>query len=148
MINFKFRFGKGKGFTILESLVALVILTFMGISIILTMIYSQHYVEIENQRAKALMLASSEMERLKRTMFSSIVGYSQTVVIDNNGTAATNDDLSGALQVTVKDKNGTVLTGPPMTNDRVIVEIVVSWHPAGNPSGKLLSERLISEIAP
>lgn len=137
-----------KGFTILESMIAIVILTFMGISIISTLIYSQHYVEIENQRTKSLMLASTVMERMKRTMFSSIVGYTETVVIDNNGTVDTIDDLPGTLQVIVKDKNGNVLTGPPPTNDRLFVEIVVNWHPAGNPSRKILEERLISEIAP
>jgi type II secretory pathway pseudopilin PulG len=146
MVNLKSR--SKKGFTILESLIALIILTFMGMSIISTIIYTQHYVEIENQRTKALMLASTVMEGLKRTMFSSIAGYTETVVIDNNGTVATTDDLPGTLQVIVKDKNGNVLTGPPPTNDRLFVEIVVNWHPAGNPSGKLLEERLISEIAP
>jgi type II secretory pathway pseudopilin PulG len=146
MVILKNRFKMG--FTILESLVALVILTLMGLSIISTLIYSQHYVEIENQRTKALMLASTVMERLKRTMFSSIVPYTENVIIDNNGTADTIDDLPGMLQVIVKDKNGTVLTSPPPTNNRIFVEIVVNWHPAGNPSNKLLEERLISEIAP
>ena len=144
----KFKITRKPGFTILESLVAIVILTFMGMSIISTLIYSQHYVEIENQRTKALMLASTVMESLKRTIFSSIVGYTETVVIDNNGTVDTADDLSGTLQVIVKDKSGTVLIGPPPTNDRLFIEIVVNWHPAGNPSRKLLEERLISEVAP
>lgn len=146
MGNLKFRFKKG--FTILESMVALVILTFMGMSIIATIIYTQHFVEIENQCTKALMLASTVMEGMKRTMFSSIAGYTETVVIDNNGTIETTDDLPGTLQVIVKDKNGNILTGPPPTNDRLFVEIVVNWHPAGNPSAKLLEERLVSEIAP
>ncbi len=103
---------------------------------------------MEKQRNNALTLASTEMELLKRTAFSSIVPHSEDVVIDDNGTAAVNDDLHGTLQVIVKDKDGNVLTGPPATNNRLFVEIVMTWHPAGSPSTKLLEERLISEMAP
>ena len=139
---------KEKGFTILEVLLAIMILTMMGIGIISTVIYAKYNVEIENERTKALILASTTMETIKRTMFSSIVGYTQNVILDDNGTAETTDDLPGTLQLVVRDINGNVLIGPPPDNNRISVEIIVSWHPPGNPSRKTLEERLISEIAP
>ena len=141
-------YDKKKGFTLIESLIAIVLLSFIGIGIVSTIIYARHYTEMEKQRTNALTQASTVMERLKRTIFSAIVPSTQNVVIDDNGTATTKDDLRGILEVIVKDKDGNVLTGPPDNNNRLFVEIVVTWHPAGNPSRKILEERLISEMAP
>lgn len=144
----KSRNRKIKGFTLVEALIAVALFWLMSIAILTTVVYARHYTEIEKQRTNALTLASTDMERLKRTIFSAIVPYTRNVVIDDNGTASTNDDLHGTLQVIVKDKDGNVLTGPPQNNNRLIVEIVMTWHPAGNPSRKILEERLISEMAP
>jgi len=146
MIQIKYQ--KKKGFTLIESLVAIMLLTLIGIGIVSTIIYARHYTEMEKQRTNALTLASTVMERLKRTVFSAIVPYTQDVVIDDNGSTAVNDDLHGTLEVIVKDKDGNTLPGPPQNNNRLFVEIVVTWHPAGNPSRKILEERLISEMAP
>jgi prepilin-type N-terminal cleavage/methylation domain-containing protein len=137
-----------RGFTLVETLIALAILTFMGIGIISMVIYARTYTEMEKQRTNALIVASTEMERLKRTLFSTITPKIQYVVIDDNGTSDPIDDLQGTLEVIIKDKSGNILSSPPQTNNRIFVEIVVSWHPAGSPSNKVLKERLISEIAP
>jgi len=139
---------KIKGFTLIEAVMAGALFFIMGIAILTSVVYARHYTEIEKQRTNALTLASSEMERLKRTVFSAIVPSTKDVVIDDNGSTAVNDDLHGTLEVIVKDKDGNVLTAPPQNNNRLFVEIVVTWHPAGNPSNKLLEERLISEMAP
>lgn len=139
---------KTRGFTLIETLIALVILTFIGIGVICTVIYARTYTEMEKQRTNALILASTEMERLKRILFSAIAPHTQNVVIDDNGTADAKDDLHGTLEVILKDKSGNILTSPPQTNSRIFVEIAVTWHPAGSPSNKVLEERLISEIAP
>jgi prepilin-type N-terminal cleavage/methylation domain-containing protein len=139
---------KTKGFTLIESVIAISIITFLGIGVVSTVVYARHSSEMEKQRNNALVLASTVMENLKQKLFSTIAPYTQNVVIDDNGTAATNDDLPGTLQVIVKDKYGNTLTGPPATNSRISVEIVVAWHPVGSPSRKILEERLISEIAP
>ena len=139
---------KKRGFTLVEAVIAVFLFWIVGIAILTTVVYARHYTEMEKQRTNALTLASTEMELLKRTVLSAIVPHTEDVVIDNNGTAATNDDLHGTLQVIVKDKDGNVLTGPPPNNNRLFVEIVVTWHPAGNPSRKILEERLISEMAP
>jgi len=144
----KSRNRKIKGFTLIEALIAIVILTSIGIGIISTVIYAKYQVEIENQRTKALILASKTMEVLQRTYIPSIMGFTSNVIIDDNGTVETTDDLPGTLQVVVKDKNGNVLTSPPPGDNYIRVEVYVRWHPAGNPSGKLLEESLISEIAP
>ena len=144
----KFEKSKIIGFTLLEVVLAIFILTAMGIGIISTVIYAKYQVELENQRTKALILASKTMEVLQRTFIRSIMGFTSNVIIDDNGTVETTDDLPGTLQVVVKDKNGTVLTSAPPGDNYIKVEVYVRWHPAGNPSRKILEESLISEIAP
>jgi len=140
--------GKTRGFSLVESLIAIALLTFIGIGTICTVVYARNYTEMEKQRNNALVLASTVMERLKRDLFTTIAPSTQNVVIDDNGTIDAKDDLHGTLAVIVKDKYGNTLSGPPQTNSRIFVEIVVRWHPAGSPSRKILEERLISEIAP
>jgi len=138
------------GFTIVEALLAVLFVFIFSIGIISMMVYTRRFTEIENERVAALTMASERMEQIKRDVFSSIVGSMEDVVIDDGNTPNDpGDDLHGTMQVIVKSKTGETLYGPPPDENRIYVEILVTWRPPGRISdAHVLEERLISELAP
>ncbi|HPB30865.1 MAG TPA: hypothetical protein PLB62_05380 [Candidatus Sumerlaeota bacterium] len=140
---------KAGAFTLVEAVIATLLVTTMTIGIVSMMTYSRSYARLDRERAAATAHAARKMENLKRQMFTKIAPSRETVVLDNNGTPGNpDDDLLGNLEVNLYSSNGQPIVAPPNEADLLKVEITVSWNPSGRLSQKRMKETLCTYITP
>ena len=136
-------------FSLLEVVLAITLVTLMSLGIISMLLYSQSYAKLERERSGAIAAATKKMEQIKRKFFKDLAPSTETVLVDDNQTPTRPaDDVQGTMDVTFKAKDGTIINGPPPDNNIIQVQIVVSWHPAGRLSNKLLKERVYTYLTP
>lgn len=145
----KHKTSRSGGFTLIETVITIVLVLLMGMGLISMLIYCRRYAILDSERNKALDAASRRMEQLKRKFIFELTPSVEEVVIDDNDTPfRDSDDVTGKLEVLLKDKNGRMISGPPDGDDHIQLEVMVSWRPQGRISGKVLNERLITYITP
>ena len=148
MIN-RLKSDKRRAVTLMEIAVTIFLVTLIGCGIICSLMYCRRYSQMERERSGSMRAAARKMEELKRTLFAQLEPGTESVVIDDNRTPQdTSDDVHGTLTVTFKSKDGTVLNTWPPDDNRIRVEIDVTWHPAGSLSRKTLRQRLYSYLTP
>lgn len=140
---------KRRGFTLMETVVTILLVTLIGLGIVSMLIYSRRYANLDRERNKAIAVAGRRMEQLKRAFIFDLAPTVEDVLIDDNDTPNNDaDDIRGKLEIMLKDKDGNAISGPPTGDERVQLEIVVTWHPESRISGKVLKERLITYVTP
>jgi hypothetical protein len=100
------------------------------------------------ERNGALRAAADTIESTKRVLFASLQPTTQTVVLDDRGTAETTDDVTGTMQILFYDTEGNPLATVPLDLSMVIVEARVSWNPAGRRSTAVQTVSLRTLLAP
>jgi len=142
-----------RGFTLVEVLIASVIVAIIGIGIISTVLVARQIAEYDKQRIAAISNARRYLEeRTRRDLFPTLSPVSD-VILDNFNTPETSDDLMATVDLHIYNVNpdgsrGTELTSPPTTDHRVEVEVVISWNRTGSLSSIRVSESISTYVTP
>lgn len=135
-------------FTLIESLVTVLIVTAASIGGIEMAIFVRTQNTMEQERSRAHQVVCSEMERLRSSLYTHITGGSTVTIWDNGTPDDSSDDTIGTLDVIVRDKAGTLLTAAPVPAVAVRVEATLTWHPRGRRHGSTFRETVMTWIAP
>lgn len=137
-----------RAFTLIEALVTVLIVTAASIGGIEMAIFVRTQNTMEQERSRAHQIVCSEMERLRSSLYTHIIGGSTVTVWDNGTPTDSTDDTIGILEVIVRDKAGTLLTAAPVPAVAVRVEVTLTWHPRGRRQGSTFRETVMTWIAP
>lgn len=89
-----------KAFTLIEAVIASVIVLIMGVSVIATIMHSFHQKRFERERAVALNRATLKIEELKRELFPAVRSSTENINLDINNTPNNaSDDINATLVV-------------------------------------------------
>lgn len=120
------------GFTLLEAMISAVLVVIIGLTIITLMIQIFKTQQFERERVVALNRASQRVEELKRQLYPALRGSLTNITLDVQNTPDTaTDDLTGQMVVKIRDRAGAIITGAPMGNDSIQVEVTVKWSSQG-----------------
>lgn len=136
-----------RGFTLIEAMVTVLVITAASIGGIEMVVFVRTQNTLEQERSRANQIVCSEMERLRYELYTHITGGS-TVTVWDNGTPDTADDTIGTLSVIVHDPDGNLLTAAPVPAVAVQVEVTLEWHPRGRRHGATFRESAMTYIAP
>lgn len=124
-------FNSKKGFSVIEIIVAVFLLTIVWLSAVGVIIAANASGSLAKHKTQAAYLIQQKIESLRRQTFSSIAGSTSTVSVDTRGTPdSTADDLTGTQVVTVSTPN--------TYYKRVLVQI--SWRESFFGRAKTVSE--------
>ena len=116
------------GVTLVEALVAIVLVALIGISVISILVHTYRVQKFERERVVALNAATQKMEILKRSIFPTMKASSESVLLDVNNTPdIATDDIRGTLTVKARSLDGTEITQPPDA-DVIDLEVTVTWR--------------------
>lgn len=121
MRNFKKKNITGKGFTLIELIVAISILGILSISVISLFSNSINTNRRSSLKSKAIVAAENKIEQLRIEDFSSIINYDdQTFAVSEIGG-------SGKIEIITKDwnENGIVEN---FEEELVIAKVTISWR--------------------
>lgn len=136
--------------TILESLVAVMIVS-IGFGAIVTMLSVDIVCnDLEQERARAHQMVCQAMEmNIKMPLYPQITGGQAVTVWDNGTPDNPNDDTTGIMEVILRNpKTGAKLTAAPIPAVRVQIEVTLSWHPRGRLSDKTFRETAMTYRTP
>jgi type II secretory pathway pseudopilin PulG len=137
-----------KGLTLVEVLVTVVIVTLVGLSILASIqagIYFQQSIREENGATRQ---AADLLDQVRREMFFRLQHQDiDNILIDDRGTARTNDDILGAAEIRfyAPDTDGRFIDGDgqyirevglpgspiPLDLSMLMAEVSVRWDRAG-----------------
>lgn len=137
-----------RAFSLIEAMITVLVITAASIGAIELAIFVRTQNTMEQERSRAHQIVCSEMERLRSSLYTHITGGSTVTVWDNGTPENTTDDTIGMLEVTVRDKSGTLLTVAPVPAVAVRVEVTLTWHPRGRRHGSTFRESVMTWIAP
>jgi len=118
-----------RGFTIIETLIALVVMTVAGLAVAALFVYAINYNSGAYDRALALAVAQQRMEKLRKGSFSEIVSSNDPAVASANRrfdvvTTVTGTKLKNITVTVTPQASGSELTRLPV--------VVVSQRAARN----------------
>jgi len=150
----KHRIGRRmRGFTLVEVLIASVIVFIIGIGAISAIILARQFAEYDKQRIAAISFAREYLERTRRNLFSALNPVSDVILDNFNTPADIADDLMATVDLKIfkVDAYGTRVL-PELseitTPERVEVVVTVSWNRTGRLSSKRVSESISTYAAP
>ena len=114
------------GFSLIETMIAILIVTLGSISTISMLTATHIQNDMSQERARAHQMVSGEMERVRLELFPRANPGQQVTVWDNGTPDDESDDSVGTLEVVMRDINGTELTAPPIPARRVQVEVTLT----------------------
>lgn len=135
------------GFTLVEALIAIVIVTAGSISTLTLLMATRAHSAQEQERARAHQIATERMERVLHELFPTVVSAEEITVWDN-GTPTPYDDTSGTISIALYDFNDNPINTTPTPWTRVKVEVCVTWSPRGREADTELREVLMAYMAP
>jgi prepilin-type N-terminal cleavage/methylation domain-containing protein len=136
-----------RAFTLIESMIAVVILSIGMICSLTLMSFTTLQNNLEQERARAHQVVTEQMERVRYSIYTQVTPGS-TVTVWDNGTTDTSDDTKGTLEIIARNPAGTKLTAAPVPAVRVQIEVTLSWNPRGRLSTKTFRDTLMTYIAP
>jgi type II secretory pathway pseudopilin PulG len=145
---------KNKGFTLIEVVITVALVAFMGISILGAIAFGTYQKQAIRERNGALRAASDLIESAKRSHFSTLARRDLlNVVIDDRGSRRSQaGDVLADISMRFFLENGTEVGIPgtpiPLNLSMVRAEVVVTWVPAGKGRGSLKTETLSTLMAP
>lgn len=143
------RRGGCRAFTIVEALITVVIVFISFTSVLTLLMFDNICANYEQERARAYQIVSDQMEQIRMTLYTRITTGSTVTIWDNGTPSNTADDTNGTLAVTVRDpKTGQVLTAAPVPAVRVQVEVTLTWRARGGIQNRMMSETMMTYIAP
>lgn len=142
------RLYRRRGFTLIESVIAIVIVSLGAISTMSLLMNSRVHNHNEQERARAHQIVSEEMDRVRLELFSRITANETVTVWDNGTPDDTSDDVIGTLDVIIRDTDGNALAAAPVPAQRMEVEVTLSWTPGGRPSGRVMRESVMTYVSP
>ncbi len=98
-----------RGFSLLEALVAVLILGVIGVVFLSGLFTTSKSTDLYEQRVTALSLAQSQMERIKSANYTSSCNYSAFAIVPPPGyeiTTSITENVTGKQDVTVVVSNG------------------------------------------
>lgn len=137
-----------RGFSLIEVLVTMSIVMLGSVSTLGLITQSRIISYSERDRARAHQIVMQEMEKVRRQLFSHVAPAAEVTLWDNQTPEDRSDDTVGMLEITMRTLDGDPLEEPPEIPQAVRVEVSLTWSPRGSLSGKQLTERLVSYIAP
>ena len=139
-----------KGFTILECLLASVIMGVMILASLTLLLAAKIHNEMEMERNRAHQIICQALELEKYKLFTWTESDSQQTIWDNGTPDDPDDDTVGTLEVIVRDpKTGNILNEAPDPATLVEVEASLTWNfRGGSMSRKVLRESVMTYKAP
>lgn len=142
-----------KGFTLVEAVVTIVLVTVIGIGAISSVLVARELAEYDKQRIAAMSAARAFLEEKARHDLFPTLGPLGSTTLDNFNTPTSTDDLQATVEMKIYEVNadgsrGAELVSSPTTDDRVEVEITVSWDRTGRLSTHRVSETLSTYVSP
>lgn len=136
------------GFTLVEALIAIVIVTLASISTLSLLMFARMHNAQEQERARAHQIATERMDRLLHELFPTVVAGEDITVWDNGTPDDTSDDTQGVITVSLRDVDGNPINVTPTPWERVEIEVTVSWNPRGRRGDVEVRESLKTYMAP
>lgn len=141
------------GFTLIEVVVTVALVSFMGISILGALAFGAHQKQSIRERNGALRAAADVMETVKRTHFSQLRRETFQGVMLDDGTLRGNrgrvrGDVSLRFFTTDDVEVGLPNSPVPLDLSMLRVEVEVTWSPSGRNSNKQQTERIVTLLAP
>lgn len=140
--------GRRSGFTLVEALIAIVIVTTGSISTLSLLMTTRSHNAQEQERARAHEIATERMERVLHELFPTVVAAEEITVWDNGTPDSSHDDTTGTISVQLYNYEGNSISQTPTPWTRVQVEITVTWTPRGRGGHQQLREVLMAYMAP
>lgn len=137
-----------QGFTLIECMIAMVIVSVGSVATITLLMNLRIHNHNEQERARAHQIVSEEMDRVQLELYSRVTSNETVTVWDNGTPDDTSDDVTGLLDVTLRDTAGNTLLAAPVPAERVEIEVTLSWVPGGRPSGRTMRESVMAYVAP
>ncbi len=139
-----------RGFTLVEVVITTFIVAVTGISIIASVTYGIYLRQTIGEHNCATRVAGDIIESVKRTNFNNLSGQTLDVLIDDRGTAATDDDVRGTAELRFFDVNDNLVgtDASPIPSNRTIlrVEVEINWNSAA--AGRPQTFRMHTLLAP
>lgn len=136
------------GFSLIEAVIAVIIVTTGSISTIQLIATTHLQSELDEERARAHQIVSQELELIRSELFARLRPIEAVTMWDNGTPDDLEDDTVGTITVVMRDINGNELAGSPVTDERIEIEVTLEWSPRGRLSGMTLSETLMTYVTP
>ncbi|MCC5875902.1 MAG: prepilin-type N-terminal cleavage/methylation domain-containing protein [Candidatus Sumerlaeia bacterium] len=142
-----------RGFTLVEVVVAVALVSFMGVSILGALAFGAYQKQSIRERNGAMRAAADIMETVKRTHFSQLQSRTyQDVILDDSSKRGNPINVTGTatLRFFTMDDEEVGITGSPIPLDLSMlrVEVEVTWRGVGRSSRDVQSEILVTLLAP
>lgn len=148
LVPHKSRKLRSPAFTIIEALVAIALISFMGTGLIGTILMARQMAEYDKQTIAAISAARDYIERQRNITFPAALSIND-VQLDNFNTPSTLDDLNATLDVSLYIVNPDGTRGDSIQSTRYLnnlelveVEVRIEW----NRTGSLSSHRVIETL--
>jgi type II secretory pathway pseudopilin PulG len=142
-------------FTLVEALLASVIVLIMGLGLASSLVFIRQAAEYDKQRIAAINYARQFMEQTRRDLVPSLELPIQTVTLDSFNTPSGLDDLRATAEIHIYELDANCnrvaeLTAPPTGHDWTLLEaeVIISWNRTGSLSSKRVSESLRTYLVP
>ena len=143
---------RGPAFTIIEALVAISLISFLGTGLILTILMARQMAEYDKQRIAAISAARDYIEQQRRITYPAALTIND-IQLDNFNTPTILDDLNATLDVSLFIINpdgtrGDSIQSTAYLNDLELVEVAVTveWNRTGSLSSHRVRETLNTYI--
>ncbi|MCD6386557.1 hypothetical protein J7M23_12380 [Candidatus Sumerlaeota bacterium] len=140
---------KRRGESIIEGMIAVLLVGFMGVGIISTILLTRHMAEFDKQRIAAISAARDYIEQNRRELFPASEEMPPVRLDDFNTPTVLTDDLNATVRVDLYLVNpdgtrGEQIQSTAGLNDTDLVEVVVrvEWNRTGRLSSHRVSEEL------
>lgn len=137
-----------KGFTLIESMIAMVIVSIGFIATMTSLTFARIQNDLEQERARAHQIVSEQLEQVRSNLYTYISSGQAVTVWDNGTPDDTTDDTTGLMIVRARDTAGNVIASAPNPAVRVEVEVTLTWNPRGRLAGRTMRETVMTYIAP
>lgn len=136
------------GFTLLEAVMAMVIVTLAAVATLSTLMFNRAHSSEEQERARAHQIVCERMDTVLHELFPKAESGEEVQVWDNGTPGDTTDDTNGLLSVVLRDVSGDEISTTPTPWERVQVEVTLTWSPRGRRGNVELRESVMSFMAP
>lgn len=142
-----------RGFTLVEVVVAVALVSFMGVSILGALAFGAYQKQSIRERNGAMRAAADIMETVKRTHFSQLESRTfQNIILDDSSKRGNPRNVTGTatLRFFNMDDQEVGISGSPIPLDLSMlrVEVEVTWQAAGRRARDQQSEILVTLLAP
>lgn len=144
----RFKARRRRGFTLVEALISIVIITLMSITTLTLLMFTRMHNAHEQERARAHQIATERMDRILHELFPTVEAGEDITVWDNGTPDDTSDDTQGVVSVSLWDVDGNPINFTPTPWERVEVEVTVTWNLRGRRAGVEARESIKTYMAP